>query len=75
MIQPAEIERLILARMPGAQVKVSDMTGTGDHFEISVVSAQFAGKPLIEQHRMLHAILEHEMTDRIHAVKYRTRAA
>ncbi|HTL70398.1 MAG TPA: BolA family protein [Candidatus Eisenbacteria bacterium] len=75
MIQPAEIERMILDKMPGARVSVSDMTGTGDHFEITVVSAAFAGKPLIEQHRMLHAILETEMTDRIHAVKFRTRAS
>ncbi len=75
MIAPLEIERLILARLPGSEVAVSDMTGSGDHFEIRVTSVLFRGKSLLEQHRMLHDILEEEMKDRIHAVKYRTRAA
>jgi stress-induced morphogen len=75
MITSTEIERLILENLPGAQVRVSDMTGTGDHFEIEVVSAAFAGKPLIDQHKMLHAILEGKMGfGDIHAVKLRTRA-
>lgn len=74
MITPVEIERKILEKLPGSQVRVADMTGTGDHFEIEVVSPAFAGKPLIEQHQMLHAILDPEMDRGIHAVKFRTRA-
>lgn len=63
------IQRLI----PGARVEVSDMTGTGDHFEILVVSKAFEGKPLMEQHKMVFAALEDEMKDRIHAVKLKTK--
>ncbi len=74
MITPDEIQRMILDRLPGAQVRVADMTGTGDHYEIEVVSAAFAGKSLIEQHQMLHAILGEGMDRGIHAVKFRTRA-
>ena len=75
MITAEEIQRLILSRLPGARVGVRDMTGSADHWEIEVVSVQFAGKPLIEQHKILHEILDAEMKDRIHAVKFRTRAA
>jgi stress-induced morphogen len=75
MTTPQEIERMILAKMPASQVRVIDMTGTGDHFEISVVSPAFAGKPLVEQHKMLHEILAPEMDRSIHAVKLRTRPA
>ena len=64
---------MILAGMPGSKVQVSDMTGTGDHFEIQVVSEDFRGLPLMEQHKKVFAILEKEMDGRIHAVKLKTR--
>lgn len=73
MIKFAEIEALIRSAIPDAQVEVSDMTGTGDHFEIHVVSKVFKDKSLIEQHKMVFAALKHEMDDRIHAVKIKTR--
>ena len=73
MITPREIEGMILAAMPGSKVKVSDMTGTGDHFEIQVVSKDFRDLPLMEQHKKVFTILEKEMDDRIHAVKLKTR--
>ena len=57
MIDPSEIERMILTVLPGAKVQARDMTGTGDHFEILVVSKEFAGKPLIEQHKMVFSAL------------------
>ena len=72
MITFEEIKRLIQARIPGAEARVFDMTDTGDHFEIEVTSKEFAGKTLLEQHRMVYAALEAEMDKRIHAVKLRT---
>ncbi len=72
MITVQEIEALIQKKIPGASVRVSDMTGTGDHFEIQVSSGLFKGKPLIEQHRMVFAALEKEMDRRIHAVQLKT---
>lgn len=73
MITTDEIEKMIRAQLPGSNVEVSDMRGTGDHFEIEVASPAFAGKTLIEQHRMIFAILAHEMDRRIHAVQIKTR--
>ncbi len=73
MMTPVEVEQLIRTAMPGSQVEVSDSRGTGDHFEILVVSKDFAGKTLLEQHRMVFAVLEKEMDDRIHAVQLKTR--
>ena len=73
---PAEVEHRILRALPDAQVKAEDMTGTGDHFEILVVSKSFSGRPIIEQHKMVFSILEKEMgSNAIHAVKLKTRAA
>ena len=64
---------MVLSILPGAQVSVSDMTGTGDHFDIQVASKKFAGKTLIEQHQMVFAALEKEMDRRIHAVQLKTK--
>lgn len=73
MITTDEIAQMIQDRLPGSRVEVSDMRGTGDHFEIEVASPAFAGKSLIEQHRMIFAILAPEMDRRIHAVQLKTR--
>lgn len=72
MIGLDEIKMMIENKIPGAQARVSDMTGTGDHFEIEVTSKDFSGKTLLEQHRMVFAALEKEMDRRIHAVKLKT---
>ena len=74
MITANEIMNMIKKSISDAQVKVEDMTGGGDHFEISVVSAAFKGKLLIDQHRMVQAALEEGLEDgRIHAVKIKTK--
>ena len=74
MITDLEIASLVRQRIPGASVRVSNMTGTHDHFEIEVASSVFSGKSIIEQHRLVMQALEEEMKDRIHAVKIKTKA-
>jgi stress-induced morphogen len=75
MITTAEIESMIRQALPGAEVTVTDMRGTGDHFEIFVRSELFKGKTIIDQHKMIYAILKKEMDDRIHAVQLKTKVA
>jgi stress-induced morphogen len=48
------------------------MTGTKDHLAITVVSDEFKGKLLIEQHQILMNLLKEELKNRIHAVKLNT---
>lgn len=66
------IEDLIKSGISDAQVFVEDMTGTADHLAITVVSDDFKGKLLIEQHQMLMNLLKEELKQRIHAVKLQT---
>ncbi len=47
----------------------------GTHFEISIVSSAFAGKPLLARHRMIYAELEDLMKTRIHALRIDARTA
>lgn len=41
----------------------------GTHFELTIVSPVFAGKPLVTRHRMIYAQLDDLMKTRIHALK------
>src|SRR5205814_3235884 len=74
MTSPDEIRRRIEAALPGAQVQVEDTTGAGDHFEVRVRTAAFAGKTLIEQHQMIYGVLG-TLMPAIHALALRTAAA
>lgn len=67
-----EIEGL-LGKIDGVvHVEVRDTTGTSDHFEAVVVAAAFAGKSLLERHRMVHAALGDRMKGDVHALSLRT---
>ena len=46
----------------------------GSHFEISIVSEQFAGMNLVARHRMIYQLLDDLMKSRIHALKIDARA-
>ena len=73
MIHPEEVRDLIKAAMPDAHVQVEDTTGSGDHFQIYVVSSIFKGKMLIDQHRLVQTSLQAAFDDgRIHAVEIKT---
>jgi len=68
-----DIAALIQAGLPGAQVTV--IGDDGQHFEATVICAEFAGKMPLAQHRMVYATLGEKMGREIHALKLTTRAA
>jgi stress-induced morphogen len=71
----APIENLLRQAFPDArELAVLDRTGGGDHFQVTVVSPQFNGLSLVEQHRLVYAALEGPMADgTIHEVRITTR--
>lgn len=58
----------IRAAMPDAVVEMKDLTGTEDHWEAKIVSAAFAGKSLIQRHRIVMSALAEELKGPIHAL-------
>ncbi|MFH7030532.1 MAG: BolA family protein [Heteroscytonema crispum UTEX LB 1556] len=73
MISPQQVEAMIVAQMPDAQVQVQDLTGGGDHYQVTVVSSQFAGKGLVQQHQLVYGALRQAMsTEAIHALALKT---
>ena len=73
MAMPAdEIEALIRAALPDAQVKIDDLAGDGDHYAATVVSEQFRGVSRVRQHQIVYAALRGRMGGKLHALALQT---
>ena len=73
MIEEDEMAALIRRTLPDAEIDVVDLTGTMDHFNVLVRSQAFAGKSLMDRHRMVERALKPARDDgRIHALAIRT---
>ena len=68
-MQSEDIQTMIQQGLPDAEVQVS---GDGRHFDAVVISEAFAGKGLLEQHRLVYATLGDKMGGDIHALTIRT---
>jgi stress-induced morphogen len=67
------LKSLLQKSFEDGDVKVFDLTGTSDHFEVQITSSRFAGKSLIEQHKLVHEAVGDHLTRSIHALKIKTR--
>jgi stress-induced morphogen len=68
VIKPEAITAKIRETLPDAIVELKDLTGTEDHWEARVISTAFAGKSLIQRHRLVMSALAEEMKGPIHAL-------
>lgn len=67
-MKPDAITDKIRAALPDAIVELKDLTGTEDHWQATIVSAAFAGKSLVQRHRLVNAALAAELKGPIHAL-------
>ncbi|ONG47571.1 BolA family transcriptional regulator [Pseudoroseomonas deserti] len=75
MAMPAgEIEALIKAALPDAQVTIEDLAGDGDHYAATVVSEAFRGRSRVQQHQLVYAALQGRMGGALHALALQTSA-
>lgn len=73
MISPDQIETMIKAAMPDAQIQIQDLTGGGDHYQATIVSSHFEGKGLVQQHQLVYDALRQAMaSEAIHALSLKT---
>lgn len=68
----ADIEALIRAALPDAEVTITDLAGDGDHYAAHVVSEAFRGKLRVAQHKMIYEALGGRMGDELHALQLTT---
>lgn len=69
----AWIDATLHSAFPGAQIRVTDTTGGGDHFEVEISASQFAGLSMIDQHRAVYDALGEPVGYEIHALALKTR--
>jgi stress-induced morphogen len=74
-VETNTIRALLEQAFPGAaEVAVDDRTGTGDHFQVTVVTAEFDGLPLLDQHRRVNDALAAPLGDgSIHELRIKTK--
>jgi stress-induced morphogen len=71
-MESAEIERLIKAALPDAQVEIQDLAGDGDHYAATVISEAFRGKSRVQQHQLVYGALKGQMGGVLHALALTT---
>ena len=62
MINPDQVITMIKTGLPDAEVQINDLTGGGDHFEATVVSANFEGLTLVKQHQLVYKTVQEAMS-------------
>ena len=72
MPSASELENRIAAALPGAEVRVEDLTGGGDHFRAEIVSDRFEGLSRIQQHKLIYDVFGDEVGGPIHALSIKT---
>ena len=73
MLNSKEIESRLRVTFPTAQIKLSDMTGGGDHWQLVIESESFKGKTMVEQHQSVYRALGEWMKKEIHALALTTK--
>ena len=69
-----DIESMIKAAIPDAEVTIRDLAGDGDHYAATVLAESFRGKSRVQQHQMVYAALKGNMGGVLHALQLTTLA-
>ena len=71
-MEQIEIEKLIKASLPDAEIEILDLAGDNNHFSAHVISSAFEGKSRIQQHKMVYDALGDKMGGILHALSVKT---
>ena len=72
MITKEEVINLITKKIPSSKVLVENIKGN-DHLEVTVISSEFNGLPLIKQHQLVYSALKEQLaSEAIHALALKT---
>lgn len=72
-MSPDQMKKRLEEAFPSAQIEVTDLTGTEDHWEVFVKHETFKGLSRIEQHQKVMAAFAPELkTGEVHALSIRT---
>lgn len=66
------IVEMIRNGIPGADVRLEDLRGDGDHYAAYVTAAAFKGLSRVQQHQMVYKALQGKMGGELHALAIQT---
>lgn len=72
-----DIEALIRAKFPEAQITITDLAGDGNHYAAEVIDESFRGQNRVQQQRAVYAALQGRMdgsNGELHALALTTKA-
>ena len=75
-MQASEIEDLIRATFPAAQITITDLAGDGNHWAAEVIDESFRGQNRVQQQRAVYAALKGKMdgaNGQLHALALTTK--
>jgi stress-induced morphogen len=67
-----EIEALIKAAFPDAEIQMKDLAGDDNHWAATIKSSAFKGKSRVAQHQRVYAALKGNMGGVLHALQLTT---
>ena len=76
-MEAQEIEDLIRATFPDAQITITDLAGDGNHYAAEVIDESFRGMNRVQQQRAVYAALKGKMDGaqgELHALALTTKA-
>jgi stress-induced morphogen len=68
MIAPEEVEKLLTAAFPEADIRVQDLKGSMDHYRVAVITETFTGKRLVQRHQAVNEALKEPLKGPLHAL-------
>lgn len=67
-----KIKDILEKKIKDSKVFIRDMNGNQDHFSVIVISSEFEGISMINQHKKVYDALEDMVTKEIHALQIKT---
>jgi stress-induced morphogen len=71
-MQANEIESMIKAALPDAEIIITDLAGDGDHYRAQVISEAFRGLSRVRQHQLVYSALGGNVGGVLHALALET---
>lgn len=72
-MEAATIEKMIREGIAGADVRIEDLRGDGEHYAAVITADAFRGLTRIAQHRMVQEALQGKLGTDLHALQIHTR--
>jgi len=69
-----EIAALIREGIAGADVKIEDLAGDGEHYAAHITAPAFKGLSRVQQHQLVYKALQGKMGTDLHALAIQTAA-